>query len=72
MGRSPARLASWLLSWRPFLIGVALGLALLAAIGAATAQSIDAAPFARDLSTDSYKVESIPYDWNLNGVPARC
>ncbi len=45
MGRSPARLTSWLLSWRPFLIGVALGLVLLAAISAATAQSTDAAPF---------------------------
>jgi hypothetical protein len=45
MGRSRAPLASWLLSWRPFLIGVVLGPALLAAISAATAQSIDAAPF---------------------------
>jgi hypothetical protein len=26
---------------------------------------------ARDLATDGYKVESIPYDWNLNGVPPR-
>jgi hypothetical protein len=45
MVRSPSRIALWLSSWRPFLAGVALGLALLAAIGAAIAQPIDAAPF---------------------------
>jgi hypothetical protein len=45
MDRSPSRIASWLSSWRPFLTGVALGLALLAAVGAAIAQSVDATPF---------------------------
>jgi len=29
------------------------------------------ADVARDLAADRYKVEWIPYDWRLNGIPLR-
>jgi hypothetical protein len=76
MGRSPSRLATWLLSWWPFLTGVALGLALLAVVGAVIAPSTF-------IGRQQYfklkkwpiegraTIEPIAYDWNLNGVPPR-
>lgn len=44
-GSALAHRPSWLAGWRPFLTGVAVGLAFLALVGVAFAQPFDQAPF---------------------------
>lgn len=35
------------------------------------ARYVDDAALARELSADGYRVEYLPYDWSLNGIPPR-